>query len=205
MDAFRHFGQLVSTRSLPEVPPQPVTADRRHPALAHPRDIASNIRILNLPFQSLKEARTRVVSSSRLRSPLHLVRHVLPRRRRLLLPAEARAVCDAVLRAAERGTRAVVEAAAAADAEGASPLATTAEVVAASAQRGGGGAAAALTNGGASGAAWRCAWCSRGLDQTPRARAGPDGAKTLCNACGLRYAHEVGYETSSQKYVLTSI
>jgi len=111
-----------------------------------------------------------------------------------------------VLRAAERGTRAVVEAAAAADAEGASPLAATAEVVAASAQRGGGGgAAAALTNGGASGAAWRCVWCSRGLDQTPRARAGPDGAKTLCNACGLRYAHEVGYETSSQKYVLTSI
>lgn len=32
---------------------------------------------------------------------------------------------------------------------------------------------------------FRCDWCF--TDNTPERRSGPDGRRTLCNACGLRY------------------
>lgn len=33
---------------------------------------------------------------------------------------------------------------------------------------------------------WSCGWCGRA--DTPERRSGPEGARSLCNACGLRYA-----------------
>ena len=37
------------------------------------------------------------------------------------------------------------------------------------------------------GGAWRCGWCDCEETQTPSKAHGPDGPKTLCNACGSRY------------------
>ena len=37
------------------------------------------------------------------------------------------------------------------------------------------------------GGAWRCDWCSCEETQTSSKAHGPEGPKTLCNACGVRY------------------
>lgn len=37
-------------------------------------------------------------------------------------------------------------------------------------------------------AEWRCVHCGIGPNDTPGIRRGPDGQKTLCNACGLYWS-----------------
>ncbi|KAI8807053.1 hypothetical protein BJ742DRAFT_341274 [Cladochytrium replicatum] len=39
-----------------------------------------------------------------------------------------------------------------------------------------------------SGSGWKCSWCCIQGGATPTKRRGPDGPKTLCNACGLAYS-----------------
>jgi hypothetical protein len=46
-------------------------------------------------------------------------------------------------------------------------------------------AAASGGGGGGSHSSRRCSHC--GIQKTPQWRAGPNGSKTLCNACGVRY------------------
>ena len=35
--------------------------------------------------------------------------------------------------------------------------------------------------------AWKCEWCKCGANETHHKCQGPNGAKTLCSACGQRY------------------